>query len=124
MNVETFVEDYLRCSYEHMQCTFTGDYKKGNRYAKKIIKHNTKIEENDDKEMADRIIDLIIDSEVPNAVMWITPVCVKMQYRLSEVKDKLLMFSQRKDLGLCALDAERLLEQLGKRNNRIFLSGD
>lgn len=119
MNIDTFVENYLKCSYEHMQCTFTGDYKNGNRYAKRIIKSNAKLEktETDNKEVTDKIIDLIIDSEMPSAIMWITPVCAKLQYRLSEIKNLLFLFSQRKDLELCALDAERLLEQLDQTWN-------
>ena len=83
------------------------------------IKIQCEIEKNDNREVTDKIIDLIIDSEMPSAVMWITPVCAELQYRLCEIKTKLLLFSQRKDLKLCALDAERLLEQLNQTGDNM-----
>ena len=39
MEFKKIIEEYMRCADEHQQCTLSGDYKKGNKYADKILKH-------------------------------------------------------------------------------------
>ncbi len=112
MEVEKNIEEYMRCADEHQRCTLSGDYKKGNKYADKILMYNT-IFENEYKEKTTyAIIDAIIEANIPGAVMWIASVCAKLRYRLPEIKEKTIKYSEDKNLGLYAFGAEILLKQL------------
>ena len=53
------------------------------------------------------------------AVMWITPVCIKLQYRLPEVKEKVRSYIDIKELGLNRTNARILLEQLNETGDNM-----
>lgn len=112
MEFKKIIEEYMRCADEHQQCTLSGDYKKGNKYADTILMYNAFFEKEYEKETTHTIIDAIIESNDPGAVMWIAPVCAKLQYRLPEIKEKIIKYSEDKNLGLSAFGAEMLLKQL------------
>ena len=104
-------KEYLQWAFEYQQCILTGDYKKGNKYADKLVKYNQLFVKEHDKAVF-TMIDTFVNSDNPGAVMWITPVCIKLQYRLPEVKEKVISYSKDTKLGLYAVTAEILLEQL------------
>lgn len=111
MNTRKITENYVRWACEHQQCTFSGDHRKGNKYADKLDKYN-RLFVNGYDESVREMIDIIVESNNPGAVMWIASVCKKLQYRLPEVKEKVISYSKDTKLGLYAVTAEILLEQL------------
>lgn len=110
--MDNFVENYLRTTADHAECTLQGDYKAGNVRAAEIESMNKYIVELKDNEDAYRLIDGIINSDLPSAIMWITPVCRKRNYSIEKVRQKLLGYSNDKALGILALNASMLLKTL------------
>lgn len=114
MAIRIIKEKYVQCAEEQQKCFFSGDVKQGNKCADKLIRYNAIIEKTDD-ESVNKVIDYIIDSDKPNAVMWISFVCAKRKYRLTDIKEKLVRYSVDRDLGLLAFNAKVILEQIEKK---------
>lgn len=110
--MDKFVENYLRTAADHAECTLQGDYKAGNVLASEIESMNKYIVKLRNKEDAYRLIDDIINSDLPNAIMWITPVCRQQNYNTEKIRRKLLGYSTDKALGILALNAGMLLKTL------------
>ena len=106
-------EKYIQYAEEQQQCVLSGDYKQGNKYANKLIEFNSIIEETEG-DIANSLIDGIINSDKPNAVMWISLVCAKRKYRVEEIKAKLTKYSIDRDLSVFALNAKVTLQELEK----------
>ena len=111
-------KEYLQWAFEYQQCILTGDYKKGNKYADKLVKYNQLFVKEHDKAVF-TMIDTFVNSDNPGAVMWITPVCIKLQYRLPEVKEKVRSYIDIKELGLNRTNARILLEQLNETGDNM-----
>ena len=110
--MDKFVENYLHVAADHAKCTLQGDSKAGNVLASKIESMNKYIVELKNNEDSHKLIDDVINSDVPNAIMWITPVCKKLNSQVEKVKQKLLSYSNDKSLGILALNAVMLLKIL------------
>ena len=110
--MDKFVKSYLRYTADHAKCTLQGDYKIGNASASEIESMNKYIIELKNNDDACKLIDDIISTDCPNAIMWITPVCKKRNHKVEEVRQKLLNYSNDRDLGILALNAIMLLKTL------------
>ena len=110
--MDKLVEKYLRNTAGHAKYTLQGDHKAGNALASEIEAMNQYMLELKDKENAHRLIDDIIKSDSPNAIMWITPVCKKQNYKVERVRQKILNYSDDKELRILALNARMLLKTL------------
>ena len=97
---------------DHAKCTLQGDYKIGNASASEIESMNKYIIELKNNDDACKLVDDIIRTDFPNAIMWITPVCKKRNHKVEEVRQKLLNYSNDRDLGILALNAIMLLKTL------------
>lgn len=110
--MDVSVEKYLRNATIHAESTLLGNYKNGNASATEIERMNKFIVKLGDKEIAYKFIDEIINSNSPNAIMWIVPVCKNKHYKIEVVKNKLLNYSNDKALGILSLNATILLKTL------------
>ena len=95
-------KEYLQWAFEYQQCILD-----------KLVKYNQLFVKEHDKAVF-TMIDTFVNSDNPGAVMWITPVCIKLQYRLPEVKEKVRSYIDIKELGLNRTNARILLEQLNE----------
>lgn len=86
-----------------MECTFSGNYRKGNRASKKLFELNAFLKRNFDDNREE--IDQLIESDHPNVFLWISNVALDMDYRTDEVIDKIKKISDNKNLGLIAFGA-------------------
>lgn len=110
MNIS--VKKHLLAATSHAENTLLGNYKIGNAMATEIEQMNKYIIKLKDTETAYKFIDEIIDSNLPNAIMWIASVCEKKHYRIDAVRNKLLNYSSDKTLGILSLNATMLLRTL------------
>ncbi len=102
------VDQYVHYAEMQMECTFSGNYKKGNRASEKLFDMNTFLKENFEENR--EIIDLLIESSNPNVCIWISDVSLDLQYRADKVISILKNISKREDLGLIGLNAEMQLK--------------
>lgn len=113
LDIKQEVTKYLKNATVHQNCTMTGDYKKGNMAARFLGSINNELL----KEEADQtqaFIDEILSSDMPNAIMWIVPVCVSLNYRIDFVKMLLQTYAADKNIGLLSFDASMLLRNIKK----------
>lgn len=110
MNIS--VKDYLDNAIMHAESTYTGNYKACNNSASEIEQMNNSIANLLNDEAACDFIDEIIDSNCANAIMWITPVCKKKNYKLETIKSILLSYLNDKSLGILSFNAAMLLKTL------------
>ena len=104
---------YKKNALIHQECTITGDYRKGNAAAGSIEKINRKllrIEVN----QAYIFIDEVLNSDIPNAIMWIAPVSVSLNYRIDVVKILLQTYATDQKMGILSIDASMLLQNINK----------
>ena len=111
-NMNISVKKYLSDAISHAESTLSGNYKTGNVAATEIGQMNNYITTLEDTETAYKFIDEIINSNIPNAVMWIAPVCVKKRYRINTIRNKLINYSNDKTLGILSLNAAMFLKTL------------
>ena len=79
--MDAFVEKYLLHAASHAENTLSGNYRKGNTAATELERMNQYLLKLEDTTAARSHIDEIICSDLPNAVMWIAPVCKEEQYK-------------------------------------------
>lgn len=110
--MDAFVEKYLLHVASHAENTLSGNYRKGNTAATELERMNQYLLKLEDTTAARSHIDEIICSDLPNAVMWIAPVCKEEQYKTDLVRNKLLRYSKDKTLGILSLNAAMFLKML------------
>ena len=110
MKSSEVIKEYIYYSDIQKYCTQIGDYKQGNVAASNLEGINDDLKTSMDKESVQYIIDSVLDSDNPNAIMWITPVCQCLQYRIPLIIEKLSAYSVDKELGILSLNALMLLK--------------
>lgn len=103
-----FVEQYLYYTDVHTECTNSGNYKKGNRASKKILEMNAILKNNFEEYRG--IIDQLIESTNPGAILWVSNVALDLHYRTNEVISVIKQISLNKELGLISFGAEMQLK--------------
>ena len=107
-----FIEKYLLHAASQAESTLSGNYRKGNAAATELERMNQYLLKLEDTAAARSLIDEIIRSDSPNAVMWIAPVCKEEQYQTDLIRDKLLRYSKDKTLGILSFNAAMYLKTL------------
>lgn len=111
MNDKNEANKYVEKAIVHRECTLTGNYRRGNVAASYIEKINEKLL-NGKKENAYCFIDKVLCSDNPNAIMWIVPVCIALEYRVEFIESKLRTYSMDKSLGILSFNASMLLKSI------------
>lgn len=110
--MQRIVEKYVKYAREYEQCKLYVDDIREKQLSKKITKYNKKLIRAKDKMEVRQFIDAILASEVPAAIMWSVIVCVELKYRLPEITDRLIAYSENKEMRSLASEAETMLTQL------------
>ena len=105
MNV---INKYIEMAVIQMECTYSGDYRSGNKASVQLEKMNIIFKNNFDENII--VIDELIDSENPNVILWISQVAFAQKYREKEIIDKLEQISCNQNLGIIRLNAEMVLK--------------
>ena len=104
---------YLKQAQIQMECTYSGDYKLGNKASTDLEKYNNLIIQ--DFNNYREVIDKLLQSSNPNVIIWISVVAFKLKYNVDFVTMKLKEISSNKTLGIIRFDAEMTL----KTNNLL-----
>ena len=110
--MDAFIKKYLLNAAIHAESTLSGNYRKGNTAATELERMNQYLLKLEDTTAARSLIDEILRSDLPNAIMWIAPVCKETQYKTDMIRNKLLRYSKDKALGILSLNAAMFLKAL------------
>ena len=98
MRQEELFKHYIEMAEIQMECTYSGDYKKGNKASDELRKYNEIIESN------------FQDYEQLVLEMWIASVAIDKNFEMKSVVEKLKLISANKDLGIIGFNAAMLLK--------------
>lgn len=110
--MDAFIKKYLLNAASHAESTLSGNDRKGNTAATELERMNQYLLKLEDTTATRSRIDEILRSDLPNAVMWIAPVCKEEQYKTDLVRNRLLRYSKDKTLGILSFNAVMFLKTL------------
>lgn len=102
-------EKYETLASIQMECTYNGNFKKGNRASDELIKINKFFLKN--FEETKETIDELIISDNPNVILWISNVILEKNYRTEEVKSKIVNIAETEQFGIISFNAEMILKK-------------
>lgn len=110
---EKLIEKFIKHAVIQGECTYSGDYKRGNRSSKTLFEICDKMKEN--RKIAISMIDEIINHKDSNVLIWICGVALDIGYRKDEAEKILTQLANDKKLGILGFNAELSLKtRLGK----------
>ena len=99
--VEEIKDKYIKNSILHGDVNI--DNKIANKSAKELIKLNKYLANN--TEIAKKIIDVIITSDIVNAQIWISGLAIDIDYRRDFAINLLISLGNNKQIGILAMNA-------------------
>lgn len=108
--MKDILTQYEELAKIQMECTYSGDYKNGNKASNKLDKLNKRLENG--LENSKEIVEKLVLSDNPNVIIWIAKVAVDSGYMREEVLSKLKKISQNSQLGIIRFNAEMTLKTL------------
>ena len=102
------ISNYCEAAKIQMDATYSGDYKKGNRASDKLKKYNDIMRSDFSK--YEPIVKELLNSENPNAVIWIAGVALENNFEKDVVIYKLKKMTENEKLGILRLNAKMTLK--------------
>lgn len=106
---ENIKEKYIKNSIIHGNMDI--DNIKANKSAKELIKLNKYLSNN--KDVAKRVIDEIITSNIVNAQIWIAGLAIDIDYKKDVAIELLITIGNNKQIGILAMNARLRLADRG-----------
>ena len=110
MRQEELFKHYIEMAEIQMECTYSGDYKKGNKASDELRKYNEIIESN--FQDYEQLVLEMLKSKNPNVIIWIASVAIDKNFEMKSVIEKLKLISANKDLGIIGFNAAMLLKTI------------
>lgn len=108
--MEFDISDYEQAAGIQMECTYSGNYKRGNRASDKLLAFNKAMAA--DFERYRWMVDAIMENGSVNARLWVAGVVKELNYRREEMLEKLLAIAKDPTLGIISFNAKMMLEQM------------
>lgn len=106
---QKLILEYHKAAKMHMEATYSGNYKKGNKAGDKLKKYNDLMKS--DFESYKSEVRELINSENVNVVVWIAGVALGEGFEIKKVENKLKQIAGDKSLGILGFDAKMVLKQ-------------
>ena len=107
-NIDYLLNKFIKYDKIQGECTYNGDYRKGNMASKKLFKIK-KLIKNDDTLCKD-IIDKLICSDEINVLIWICGIAIEVNYKKDKAEAILTDISENKKNGILGANAEMILK--------------
>jgi hypothetical protein len=102
------IDEFIKNADVQGEATLDGNYKKGNNAANKLIKIIDNMKR--DINLAEKMIDKLIESNDPNVKIWACSVALDIDYKFKEAEQILEHITNSPELGILSLSAEMVLE--------------
>ncbi len=118
INLDDLIKEYIDCAITQGEATLVGDYKMGNRAAKKLIKIYQLIERN--SILAIQMLDVLLKDDHINVRICASAHALGLKIRISEATAILKEVSERNDAGILGFNAKMALETYNKQGYLKF----
>jgi peroxiredoxin family protein len=107
INKENFIKVFIENAIIQKECTYSGDYKKGNKASEILFKVKDYLKKNPE---SISYLKELMDQEDPNIKIWACGFALDFNYETKKAKEVLEKIASDKNLNILCLDAEMSLK--------------